>query len=153
MATLIESYTTCKNSFTTGMQTAMPGPAQVWHQQEVLYRIGVLEACQMFMQTAPKSADAKNLHWHYQMLDAYFQGLTTERRYGLGSGDDVQKRRDAAQGNLLSVIADYRKRFGSFSPGNDDECYRKTIKNVIQTVLPVWIQYRQTYIELMKEAA
>lgn len=152
MATMLENYTACKISFEGEMQTSMPGPAQIWQQQELLYRISVLEACQMFARTAPRSADAKDLHWHYQMLDAYFQNLSTERRYGLGANDEVQKRREAAYGNLLNVIADYRKRFGSFAPGGDTECYRKTIAGVIQTVLPVWIQYRQTYIEINKEA-
>lgn len=152
MATLLEGYNASKNSFEAGMQTAQPTPDQIWKQQELLYRIEVLEACQMFVKTAPQSADVKDLHWHYQMIDAYFQSLTLERRYGLGTGEDVQKQRDTAHGNLFQVIQDYRRRFGSFAPGNDAGCYRKTIANVIQTVLPVWIQYRQTYIEITKEA-
>ena len=152
MATLLESYTTSKNSFDADIQAAIPKPMQVLHQQEVLYRISVLEGCQMFAKAAPRSVDVKCLLWHYQMLDAYFQNLTMERKYGLGTGEDVQKRRDAAQGNLLNVIADYRKRFSSFSPGNDEGCYKKTITSVIQTVLPAWIQYRQTYVEIAKEA-
>ena len=153
MATLLENYTVYKNGFDAGMQTAMPSPAQVWRQQELLYRIEVLEACQMFIKTAPDSADTKELLWHYQMVDAYFQNLTAERRFGGCANENLQKQRDTAHSNLLRVMQDYRKRFSSFSSGGDAGCYRKTIAAVIQTVLPVWVQYRQTCIEITKEAA
>ena len=153
MATLLENYKASKDSFENGLQVAKPGPAQIWMYQEFLYRIEVLEVCQMFVKTAPEGTDIKTLCVHYQMVDAYFQNLTMERRSGACSAESVQKQRDTAHGNLLRVIQDYRKRFGSFAPGNDADCYRKIIANVIQTVLPVWVQYRQTYIELTKEAA
>lgn len=153
MATMLETYTTQKACFDNSLHVAAPGPAQIWQQQELLYRIEVLEACQMFVKTTPQSVDVKDLLWHYQMVDAFFQSLSVERRYCACSDDDARKRRETAHGNLLQVIADYRRRFGSFAPGNDAGCYKKTIANVIQTVLPVWVQYRQTYIEITKEAA
>jgi len=136
------------------MQTAMPGPAEIWEQQELLYRIEVLETCQMFQKTAPNSADVKLLVTHYQMADAYIQNLTQERRYGssVSVSEETSKQRDTALLNLQRVIQDYRKCFSSFAPGNDTDCYRKTIAAVIQVILPVWIQYRQTYVEIKKEA-
>ena len=153
MATMLECYIASKDSFDNGMRTAMPGPCLIWRQQELLYRIEVLEACQMFVKTAPQSAETKDLLWHFQMVDAYFQNLTLERRYGSSVDEKQKNQRDTAHGNLLQIIQDYRKRLGSFAPGNDVGCYKKTITNVIQTVLPVWVQYRQTYVEITKEAA
>jgi hypothetical protein len=153
MATLLEGYHSRLKQLNSGMQIALPGPSDIWMQQELYYRVGVLETCQLFVKTAPKSAGAQDLCWHYQMVDAFFQNLTTERRYAADAHDILQKLRETAHGNLQKVIADYRKRFGSFTPGSDAECYRKTITNVIQTVLAAWIQYRQTYIEIIKEAA
>jgi len=152
MATMLENYQALKNSFDNGMQTAMPGPEQIWRQQELLYRIEVLETCQMFVKTAPNTTDVNLLVAHYQMADAYIQNLTQERRCNMNSSEEIKKQRETAYGSLNQVIESYRKRFGSFAPGNDAGCYRKTIANVIHTVLPVWIQYRQTYIEIKKEA-
>ena len=152
MATLLESYSNRKNRFNEGTQTAMPGPEQVWQQQELLYRIGVIETCQMLVKTAPLSIDVKSLLWHYQIVDAYVQSLTQERRTRSEVSEDLQKQRNTAHINLLQVIKDYRKRFGSFVPGNEDSCYRKAIANTIQTVLTAWVQYRQTYINISKEA-
>jgi len=151
MPTILESYQAGKNSFDTGIQTAAPSPAQIWVQQETIYRIEVLETCQMFAKTAPQSVDAQILVSHYQMVDAYIQNLTSERRYGTSANDEIKKQRETAYNNLLRVIQDYRARFGSFTPGGDTGCYRKTISKVIQTILPVWIQYRQTYIEISRE--
>ena len=153
MATLLESYDAYKAGFDRGIQTAKPDQTSVWIQQEVLYRIEVLEACQMFVKSAPQSADVKDLYWHYQMVDAYFQGLTSERRYCVGVGETAIMQRDTAHGNLFAVIQDYRKRFSSFAPGDDIGCYAKTITKVIQTVLAAWIQYRQVFTEIEKEAA
>ena len=151
MPTILESYQAGKNSFDAGIQTAMPSPAQIWVQQETIYRIEVLETCLMFAKTAPQSVDAQTLVSHYQMVDAFIQNLTSERRYGTSAGEETKKQRETAYNNLLRVIQDYRARFGSFTPGGDTGCYRKTISNVIQTILPVWIQYRQTYIEITRE--
>ena len=145
MATLLETYIDLKNSF-----DEETGSNQIWEQQELLYRISVLETCQRFVKTAPHSADSKELLGHYQLLDAYLQNLTLERRFGARINE---KQCNTAHGNLLQVIQDYRKRFSSFAPGNDANCYRNTIAGVIQTVLPVWIQYRQTYTEIKNQEA
>lgn len=39
--------------------------------QEILYRIDVLESCQLFVKTAPVTTDTKVLAYHYQMWDVY----------------------------------------------------------------------------------
>jgi len=152
MATLLETYLARKNIFDGAFQTAMPGLDQIWRQQETLYRLEVLETCQMFVKSAPNTTDTEILIPHYQMVDAYIQNIALERKYGVIPTEEVKKQRETASGNLSLIIQDYRKRFGSFAPGNDAGSYRKAIAGVIQTILPVWIQYRQTYIEIKKEA-
>jgi hypothetical protein len=67
--------------------------------------------------------------------------------------ENLQRQRDVSHANLLQVIKDYRKRLSSFASGNDAGYYLKTINNVIKTVLAAWIQYRQTYLEIVLEAA
>ena len=73
-----------------------------------------------------------------------------ERRYGPNRGPDTQKERDAAQNNLGRVIADYRKRFSSFAPSSQ-ESYSHEISKVVQTLLPAWLQYRNTFVPLKKK--
>jgi hypothetical protein len=97
---------------------------------------------------APHSTEPPELLGHYQMFDAYIHNLTLERRFGKSI---IERLCETAHGNLLQIIQDYRKRFSSFAPGNDAGCYKAAIANILQTVLPVWIQYRQTYTEIKKE--
>ena len=42
---------------------------------------------------------------------------------------------------------DGKKRFSSFVPGNDKQ-YKEAISNYIKTILPVWMQYRNMYINI-----
>jgi hypothetical protein len=150
MATLLEKYQSLKNGFDAGLPIARPGPEQIWQHQETLYRIAALETFYAFTRTAPKSADMKVLAAHYQMVDAYIQNLTQERRCGGTAGEDAQKQRDTAHGSLLRVVQDYRKRFGSFAPVNDTQ-YQADIRNAISAVVSVWIQYRNTFVVIQKE--
>jgi hypothetical protein len=153
MGTMLEKYLVHKANFIKGMQISIPGPIDVWRQQELLYRIEVLEACQMFMNTAPHSAEPSALIWHYQMVDAYIQNLTMERRFGNAANEQLQQQRETAHKNLSHIIQDYRTRFGSFNSKGDADFYKEVISKIITTILPVWIQYRQTFIEIQKEAA
>lgn len=151
--TLLESYYTYWAHFDRGIQESKNCQTLVWMQQEVLYRIEVLEVCKMFAKTAPNSAKPEDLYWHFQMVDAYFQSLMTERRYSVGIGEEARKQRDTAYGNLSAVIEDYRRSFQNFTPGDDTGYYAKTIKKIIQTVLATWIAYRQAFTEITEEAA
>lgn len=59
----------------------------------------------------------------------------------------VRKRGKTAFSALERVIQDTRKRFSSFVPGTQDQ-YKKSIIQLVNTILPVWLQYRNTYIEI-----
>lgn len=150
MATVLENYYGLRGEVNKRIaQGNVPADAIWWHG-EIMYRISVLETCQMFCKTAPITIEVKVLQGHYKMLDAYVQCLALERRYGPNRGPDTQKERDAAQNNLGRVIADYRKRFSSFAPSNQ-ESYSHEISKVVQTLLPAWLQYRNTFVPLKKK--
>lgn len=152
MATMLENYTDLIRKLDVQMKNSGLSVCQVWQYQEFLYRIEVLETCRMFQIVAPKNSDAKKLITHYQMVDAYIQGLVTERRYGATSDDNVQKQRNTSHENLCRVIQDYRKRFASFSPASPEQ-YGKEIGRALKTVMPAWIQYRNTYVPVHKREA
>ena len=151
MATILENYLGLKTTLDTGMTLAAFCPGQIWQYQELLYRIEVLQVCQMFQKSAPESADVKTIVPHYQMMDAYIQNLLQERQNI--AGQDKQPTQ-TAYNSFFGVVQDYRKRFGSFAPGNDAGKYGKEIAAVIRAVLPAWIQYRETCVSIhQKEAA
>jgi len=151
MATLLEKYGKMKTELDFEVTTSKLAPEQIWAYQELLYRIEVLQVCQMFQSAAPLSAEVKDLSLHYKMLNAYIENLMLERKPGAGSDENQKELCDTAHGNLRRIVDDYRKRFSSFSPGNDACRYSKEISAVLQTVLPAWLQYRQACTTIQKE--
>lgn len=149
MATVLENYYGYRQQLLQRMAQPPISPADLWLYGEILYRIGVLETCQMYLRSAPITREVPCLQGHYMMLDAYVQNLARERRYGPNRGPDTQKEWDAAQVNLERVIQDYRKRFSGFQPAEPD-AYQKEIGRVITTLLPAWLQYRNTFVPLQK---
>ena len=150
MATVLENYYGLRSEVNKRIAQGNAPADAIWWHGEIMYRISVLETCQMFCKTAPITMEVKILQGHYKMLDAYVQCLALERRYGPNRGPDTQKERDAAQNNLGRVIADYRKRFSSFAPSGQ-ESYSHEISKVVQTLLPAWLQYRNTFVPLKKK--
>lgn len=120
---------------------------EVLGMQELNYRICVIETFQAFCKSAPMSLDTKVLAYHYRMVDAYVRFVLEERRFGPKTDDAGQKKRETALGSFEKVVQDGRKRFSSFSPTKPEQ-YRDNIMKYINTVLPVWMQYRNTYINL-----
>ena len=149
MATVLENYLSIRAEIDGRMATEPANATMVWWYGELAYRISVLETCQIFCKSAPVSTDVKTLLGHYQMVDAYIQCMTQERRYGPDRGPDTQKERDAAQTNLGRVVQDYRGRFSSFAPTAPDY-YTKEIGKVVGTVLPAWLQLRDAFVPIKK---
>ena len=125
---------------------------QAWTMQELLYRMEVLQACQMFTLIAPVGGDMRAMLTHYQMVDGYLESLKTERRNGLASREEEQKQRDTAHQNLCRIVNDYRKRFSSFSPTRPEQ-YKSEITRAITTFLPAWVQSRNTFIKITTKEA
>jgi len=120
---------------------------EVLQMQELNYRIFVIETFQAFCKSAPMGMDTKELCYHYQLVDSNVRFLLEERKFGPKADEAGQKKREAARVSLEKVIQDGRKRFSSFSPTKPEQ-YRDNIMKYVNTVLPVWMQYRNAYINL-----
>lgn len=140
MATVLEKYYGLQHELEKRMAQPPVNASHVWYYGEIVYRISVLQNCQMYLCSAPITTEIATLLGHYQMLDAFVQCLALERRYGPDRGPDTQKERDAAQANLSRVINDYRKRFSGFNP-TSAQSYQKEVSKVITTLLAAWLQY------------
>lgn len=149
MATWLSEYKKLKNEVEKQISTGNASLEQLMLYQELLYRIEVLHTSQAFCQTAPVTTEVVTLSSHYQLVDAYIQCLTRERRLGRPADQNLKAKRQTASETLDKVVLDCRKRFSSFTPTNQNQ-YRKGVSNLINTVLPVWLQLRNTYINISK---
>ena len=147
MATLLDQYLQKQDKIKSQMtENSLPMDGLLV-MQELNYRICVLETFRSFCQTAPLTTDVKVLGYHYQLVNAYIRFLMSERKFGPKTDENGQKQRDTAAVSLERVAQDGSKRFSSFNASTQDQ-YKKTISGMINTILPVWIQYRNTYINV-----
>lgn len=115
--------------------------------QEVKYRICVLDTLRAFCTSAPKTTDTTKLCYHYQLVSTYLKFICSERRFGTKTDEDGLKKRETAGVSLERVVTDWTKRFSNFK-ADTEELYKTRIVEFINAVLSVWIQYRNTYINI-----
>lgn len=147
MATLLDKYVQRLENFNSLIAKNELPLDWVLILQEVKYRICVFETMRNFCQTAPVTMEAKFMGYHYQLVDAYIHFIEAERKFGPKVDENGQKKRETAANSLARVIADQKKRFSNYHPANQDQ-YKRDITNMINTVLSVWVQYRDTYINV-----
>ena len=135
MATILDNYRNLQNNYRSQIAANSLPLEDNLKMQEVNYRICVLETFESLSKSAPITMDTKVMGYHYQLVDAYV-------KFAEGI-----KKRETAAASFEKVVQDGRKRFSSFSPTSQDQ-YRSTIGNYILTVLSVWMQYRNTYINV-----
>lgn len=148
MATILQQYRDMQSNLKSQITTIHFPINQILVLQELNYRICVLETFETYCKTAPVTSDVNEIAFHYQLVDAYVRGTLTERRFGLRGDDEVKKRRETATTSFERVVQDGRKRFVSFAVGAPSEQYKNDINNYIKTILPVWLQYRNCYINI-----
>lgn len=147
MATLLDKYREKQDVFRSQIAESSFSLEDLLLLQELNYRICVLETFQSFCKSAPITMDTKLMGYHFQIVDAYVRFLLNERKFGTKADDEGQKRREMARATLERVVQDGRKRFTSFSAGTQEQ-YKKTICNFSNSILPVWMQYRNTYVDI-----
>lgn len=143
MATWLSEYKNLKNEMEKQIGAGHASLEQLMLYQELLYRIEVLYASQVFCQTAPVTTDVAVLSGHYQLVDAYIQ-CDQGTAAGTACSQNLKAKRQTASETLDKVVLDCRKRFSSFTP-TDQNQYRKGVSSLINTVLPVWLKLRNTY--------
>jgi hypothetical protein len=144
--TMLERYWKVRLDFEEFCKRSMPTGAQLWSYQELVYRISVLEVFQLLKKKAPISSDMKTLTQHYQAVNGYIEHLRKER-FHQSTDPEKQKQQQTAQASLMSVVEDYRRHYNSYRPVTPDN-YRNDIGRTIATVLPAWVQYRDTVTEI-----
>lgn len=147
MAFLIDKYYERREAFRSQLAEDSLPPDDLILVQELEYRISILETFQTFCKAAPLTTDTKVLVNHYQLFNHCICNLLTERKFGTKADDNGKKKRETAYESFDKVIKDNQKRFASFAAQTQNQ-YKTSISNYVNTVLPVWIQYRDTYVKL-----
>lgn len=151
MATYLDEYRNRKLSFAPLLQAGKMTLGDTMVYQELLYRIQVLETCQMLCKTAPVTTDTRELVGHYQLVDAVLFCAGKEHAFGALAQEQSKARRKAAGENLAKIVADFRKRFSSFQAKSPEQ-YRQSVSAMIGAVLVAWVQLRNTYVPIGEEA-
>lgn len=151
MATYLDDYNNRKLSFGPLLKQGKMTLGDTMVYQELLYRIQVLETCQMLCKTAPVTTDTRELVGHYQLVDAVLFCAGKEHAFGIPVQEQDKAQRKAAGENLAKIVADCRKRFSSFQAKSPEQ-YRQSISAMVGTVLVAWVQLRNTYVPIGEEA-
>lgn len=147
MATILDQYRERQNEIRSKAAENSLMLEELLTMQELNYRVCVLETFQTFCKSAPITMDTKAMGYHFQMVNAYVKFVLNERRFGPKTDADGLKKRETALASFERVVQDGKKRFTSFSAGTNEQ-YKKSISQYVNTILPVWMQYRNTYINL-----
>ena len=144
MATILDKYREKQSVIWSQISENSLPPEELLQMQELNYRICVLETFQAFCKSAPSTMDTHVMGYHFQLVDAYVRFILTERRFGPKTDVEGKKKQETAFTSFESVVQDGRKRFSSFAAGTQEQ-YKNCISQYINTILPVWMQYRNTY--------
>lgn len=147
MATVLDQYREKQKQIRSKIAEDSLLPEELLVMQELNYRICVLETFQSFCKSAPVTTEVKVISYHFQLVDAYVRFVLNERRFGPKTDADGQKKRETALVSFERVVQDGKKRFTSFSAGTNEQ-YKNCISQYVNAILPVWMQYRNTYINL-----
>ena len=147
MATILEQYREMQSKMRSQVSQKSLPLGDVLILQEVNYRICILETFSALCQTAPITTDTNAMGFHYQIVDAYVRFVLNERRFGLKTDAEGQKKRETAYASFEKVVQDGRRRFSGFRANNAQE-YKASVGKYIMSILSVWLQCRNTYINV-----
>ena len=145
--TLLENYKLQKDYAVEYMKKNRPTTQQVWYFQELAYRITVLEVFQAFLLAAPLSVDSTELVPHYQSFEAYVLCLLNERKFATTDNEEIKKQQATASENLQLIFMSNKKKFSNYAPRTAEQ-YHGDVESFTNTILPAWIQYRNTLIDI-----
>lgn len=118
--------------------------------QELKYRISVLSTMRMFEGSAPIDGTLDDIAYHFRILTKYIGFLIEERKMGKKTDEAGQKKRKTAAEALESVFESKKEEYEEYDFEENPSTYMKFVNGVICTVIPAWVQYRDSYIDVSK---
>lgn len=152
MATVLEQYLAMENTAKQKIAARSFATEGLMALQELQYRICVIETLKCFCLCTPEQPTPDGLCMHYRAVGTYLRFLVSERRMGSEADGEANKRRETARTAWMRVVEDSERRWSSYQVTTAEK-YRKDITDTVNTVLPVWIQYRNTVLPIGGERA
>lgn len=118
--------------------------------QELKYRISSLSTLRSFGLSAPIDGTMEEINYHFRIFMKYLGFLLEERRMGKKTDESGQKKRETALDILQDVFETKRAEFEQYDFEEKPTTYAKFVNDVLGAMLPVWVQYRDTYIDVSK---
>lgn len=147
MATVLEQYQKKRGDYRSQMAADSFPLDELMNLQEMNYRMCVLETFQSMLRVTPITTDLQVIVKHFQVVYFYMELLLKERKFGPKMDETQRQKRDTALASLENVVRDGKERFMNFTAPYPDS-YKKCIGKYCNAVLPMWMQYRETYISL-----
>jgi hypothetical protein len=118
--------------------------------QELKYRVSVLSTMRTFENSAPIGGETEDINFHFRILTKFVGLLIAERRTGRKVDEAGQKKRETALEVLENIFESKKEEFEEFDFEEKAGSYAKFVKDFLCTIVPVWAQYRDTYIDVSK---
>lgn len=115
--------------------------------QELNYRIDVLDSFKAFCRAVPLTTDNNVMSYHYALSKRLIDAMLVEHRIGEKTDEEGKKKRETSHSALERVIQSGCKKFVQYNATTQDQ-YKTDYLAYINTILPIWIQYRNTYINI-----
>ena len=148
MATMLETYNLKKEELNSKLKDGHLYSNDLLLLEELIYRISVLETFRAICNTAPITSETEVIKKHFRITDSYINFVISERRFKPQT-PDIQKKQETAIPSLNRVVMNYQKQFTSFKAQTEDY-YKISIQKCINSILLVWVEYRNTFIDLYK---
>lgn len=145
--TILEEYQQKKQEYMDQIAEGRFQRDDSYRFQEMNYRIEVLECFQFFCRTAPVTMDEQEMAYHYGMVCVYIDVLIKERRFGKKADEELKIKRETALNTLMAVYEKCKEMFKNYQVESENY-YRECISKFCSCLLPVWLQFRDTYISL-----
>lgn len=145
MVTVLEQYQQKREEYRSQIEAHSFLLEELMNLQEMNYRICVLETFQTMLRVIPITTDLQVIVKHFQVASFYMELLLKERKFGPKM--DEKQKRETALASLETVVRDGKERFMRFTAPSVNS-YKQSIQKYCNTVLPMWMQYRETYISL-----
>lgn len=147
MATVLEQYQQKSEDYHSQISADSFPLDELMNLQEMNYRMCVLETFQSMLRVTPITTDLQVIVKHFQVVYFYMELLLKERKFGPKMDEAQKQKRDTALASLEAVVHDGKERFMSFTAPSVIS-YKQSIGKYCNAVLPMWMQYRETYISL-----
>jgi len=118
--------------------------------QELKYRISILSTMRTFEGSAPIDGTTDDINFHFRILTKYLAFLIEERRMGKKTDDAGKKKRETALGVLEDIFESKKEEFDEQDFEENPVTYMKFVRGVLSTIIPAWVQYRDTYVDVSK---